>query len=533
MKRCIALLTLLNLATPALALNIRVGADAGCDTNSLATALAQAKANPGADTIRVASNQAYTGQALYIDSDVVLRGGYANCDAATPSGRTSLAGNGSWAVITTWSENTTIDVRLEGLDISGGGVGGDIGNFGGIDIGGRSFVKLADLRVHDNVGIFGGGISVNNTQSIVTIEHHVEVDHNRASIGGGIAVFGGTLRVRPHEVVLHNNTASDGGGLFIDFGLVSVGSDPEATTYPVDGFLIRNNAAGSDGGGIYVNGNQGKLLAETIVVRDNSAAREGGGIYATNGGYAQFMRWTFSPGQHCTRNQECLRLSGNTAQRGGALALSAGATASLSHSLIRDNAAANGPALVMRGNSSQLRLLGSVVARNACTQAECAPILADGGGGVRANYTTFAGNTATMGGQPLVYAYGPIGVQGAMVFHSSLLSGNERFTAFGNSSYTSAGDCTLKETGVVEAGFTRSDIAPIRFADAARNNYRLAADNAAIDFCNAGAQPTEDPDIDGIARGLESPGAPNDFGAFDLGAYEYETLFNGGMEGPR
>ena len=80
---------------------------------------------------------------------------------------------------------------------------------------------------------------------------------------------------------------------------------------------------------------------------------------------------------------------------------------------------------------------------------------------------------------------------------------------------------------------TRSDIAPIRFADAARNNYRLAADNAAIDFCNAGAQPTEDPDIDGIARGLESPGAPNDFGAFDLGAYEYETLFNGGMEGPR
>lgn len=160
LKRCIALLTLLNLATPALALNIRVGADAGCDTNSLAAALAQAKTHTGADTIRAAANQAYTAQPLYIDSGVFLRG--------------------------------------------------------------------------------------------------------------------------------------------------------------------------------------------------------------------------------------------------GALALSAGGVAVLSHSLILDNAAANGPALVMRGNSSQLRLLGSVVARNAGTQGECAPLRVDGGGSVRVNYTTFAGNASTRIGNPLL-----------------------------------------------------------------------------------------------------------------------------------
>lgn len=120
-----------------------------------------------------------------------------------------------------------------------------------------------------------------------------------------------------------------------------------------------------------------------------------------------------------------------------------------------------------------------------------------------------------------------------MVFHSSLVSGNVRLTAFGNSSCTSAGDCVLKDAGVLETGFSHSDIPPIRFADAARNNYRLAANNAAIDFCTAGVQPTEDPDVDGVARGLESPRAPSGFGGFDLSAYEYEAIFNGGREGPR
>ena len=249
MKRCIAFLSLLHLATPALALTIRVGADAGCDTASLATAINQAKANPGADVIRIAANQSYTGQSLFIDSDLTLRGGYANCDAAAPSGRSTLVDSGNWAVLSLYSNTASgIDVRLEGLDISNGGASGEFGDWGGVKVGGRTRARLADLRLHHNRASFGGGLTVDSQNAIVELERRVEIDANSASIGGGIGVFAGTLRVRPHGVSIHDNSASEGGGLFVDFGLVTVGSDVEAAAGPVDGFLVRNNTASARGG---------------------------------------------------------------------------------------------------------------------------------------------------------------------------------------------------------------------------------------------------------------------------------------------
>jgi hypothetical protein len=534
MKRGIALLSLLQLAAPALALEIRVGADAGCNTNSLETALTQARASNGGDVIRVAANQAYANQALYIDTDVELYGGYASCDAPAPTGRTALTGTGTWAALVIYGDSASISVRVEGFDISGGGASGDIGNFGGVNIGGRSFVRLADLRLHDNLGIFGGGLSVEGANAIVTLEHQVEIDRNRANIGGGVAVSAGTLRVRPQAVTIRNNTGNDGGGLFIgSAGLVSVGDDPEDTRFPVDGFAIHGNSANQDGGGVYLDGAGSKLLAESIVVRDNSAARDGGGIFAANGAYAQFTRWNFTPGRRCGSGSDCLRLSGNSAQNGGALQLASGATASINQAIVRDNHAIHGTVLNMRGNSSQLRMTGSVVARNACDTPDCAPFWINGGGRVRFSFTTFAGNSSTITAQSLVYAFGPIGSQGGMEFYHSLLSGTPRLAAVGNTAYTMGGDCVLKDSGSVESGYTRSDVAPVSFVDPAGNDYRLRAGNAAIDYCTAGNPAPEDPDIDGVTRGLESPGNANEFGSFDLGAYEFERIFGASQESPR
>lgn len=536
MKRCIALLSLLHLATPALALTIRVGADAGCDTNSLATALSQAKANPGADTIRIASNQPYSEQSLYIDSDVTLRGGYANCDAASASGRSAIAGTGRWAALSLWSDSSNgIDVRLEGLDISNGGASGEIGDWGGISIGGRTRARLADLRVHHNAAFFGGGISVNNTATLVEFERAVEVDSNSATIGGGIGVFAGTLRIRPHGVSVHDNSATDGGGLFVDFGLVSVSSDLQDTSSPVDGFVVRNNTASGRGGGIYVNGNSGKLLAEASVVRDNRAT-EGGGIYARNSGYVQFLRYTMGPQRHCTQEQECLRLSGNSADRGGGIALASGATALLNHAVIRDHTAAEGPAISLRDAASELRLVSSVVARNRCSgaSAACAPVRTSAGK-LRFDYVTFADNSSSANPPVLIYGDGqPNNNATRYELYSSLVSGNQA-SLFGGSGavVTQQGDCVLLNAGQLPPGFARSDVAAIGFVDAARNNFRLGSGNTAIDYCDAGLQATEDPDLDGIYRGLEAGGNPNEFGPYDLGAYEAERIFGSGTEAAR
>lgn len=535
MKRCIALLSLLTLTAPVPALTIRVGADPGCDTSSLAVALTRAKANPGADTIHIARNQVYANQELFVDSDVTLRGGYTSCDAPAPDGRTELAGSGSWAVVTAWTDTPDgIVVRLEGLDIRNGGAGGDIGDFGGVSVGGRTRVAIADARIHDNVAIVGGGVSVNGTNAIVDVEHTVEIDNNRASLGGGFGVAGGTLRLRPYAVVIRDNRAADGGGVYVDAGLVSVGSDPDIAR-PVDGLLVRNNTASNRGGGIHVRGTFGKLLAESTVIRDNTAGIEGGGAYGSDGGYIQFTRYSMGPQRPCSAEQECLRLSGNTAPRGGGIALAAGATGALFHSMIRDNLADDGPAISVRGQNSELRLLGSIVARNRCVGGNtmCAPIRTTAGK-LRFTYTTIADNTAGASIPSPIFADGSSGDSITQyAFYSTLISGHTQLYAQNGAATTHTGDCLIMSAGQIWSGLSRSDIAPIEFVDAPRGNYRLRPGNSAIDYCTSGLAPTDDPDIDGTVRGIESPGNANDFGTFDVGAYEYERLFAGGFEGLR
>ena len=110
-----------------------------CDFNSLQAAINAAQNNPGPDTIRIASDQSYTGVALTIGSqDLTVVGGYPNCAAAlppdapatVPSPTLSGAGSPAAPVISI----TGAGVRqLVNLEIANGDASGIDGHGGGIN----------------------------------------------------------------------------------------------------------------------------------------------------------------------------------------------------------------------------------------------------------------------------------------------------------------------------------------------------------------------------------------------------------------
>jgi hypothetical protein len=514
---------------PLHAADISVGAEAGCNAHTIAEALAQAAGTAEIDTIRLANDQSYADQSIDIETPVNLVGGHAHCGDAAPSGRTTLTGSGNWATLVAYGGTPDgIDVRLERLDVTGGGIGGDIGYFGGLVVDGHARVHVADASFHHNGAIYGGGIAVLGNGARLTLERNVDIHDNHAVTGGGLYVEAATVNIRPQAVSVRQNVAQGGGGgLAIVNGQVNVGSDIDDTATPITGLLVAGNTAGGNGGGVFVSGTTGMLLADDSVIRDNQAA-EGGGIFATTGGYAQLASFLMGPFRHCAPSLECLRVSGNKALRGGAVAVRAGGIGHLSRAIVRENTAARGSALSIADEASTLRGLGLLVARNHCDASEpqCDTI-GMSAGTARFQYATFADND----GRPLLL-FGD-GVPGNSItkvsFDSSLVSGKALIFGTNGAAPVFAADCVMKDTGSLEGGMGRSDVGPITFQNAAAGDYRLAAGNRAIDYCDDTHAPVEDPDLDGTPRGIEGPGA-NDLGRFDLGAYEFDRIFVSGIE---
>lgn len=516
-------------ALPLRAADISVGAGASCTAHTIAEALALAAGSPEVDTIRLANDQAYADLAVDIHISVNLIGGHAACGDTDPVGATHLEGSGSWATVAAFGPTAEgIDVRLEHLDISGGGIGGDIGSFGGLAVEGNARVHVADVALHHNRAIFGGGIGVFGAGARLALERNVDIHDNEATFtGGGLYVEMGTANIRPQAVSVHDNRAQSGGGLAISSGQVNVGSDIDDQATPITGFLVARNSATGNGGGVFVTGQNGMLLADDTVIRDNQAV-EGGGVFATTGGYAQLASFLMGPLRHCAPSLECLRVSGNKALRGGGVAVRDGGTGHLSRTIVRDNTAARGSALSIADEASTLRGLGLLVVRNHCdaAQPQCDTI-GMSAGTARFQYATFADND----GRPLLlFGDGTPGNSITTVsFDSSLVSGKALIFGTNGAAPIFAADCVMKDTGSLEGGMGRSDIGQITFQNPAAGDYRLAAGNRAIDYCDDTHAPVEDPDLDGTPRGIEGPGA-NDLGRFDLGAYEFDRIFVAGME---
>lgn len=177
------------------AATILVGGDA-CDFTSIQDALDAAASNPGADTIRVATNATYTAQALKIaNQSLTITGGFSSCTATepTPGARTIISGLGGAAdsVVEVLTSGPG-ELRFENLLIRDGDEGGDRGG-GGIDFQSRGNLTLANVIVAGNRSGFGGGIYFEGSggPSTLTLGPDTVIQNNIAErSGGGVRISG-------------------------------------------------------------------------------------------------------------------------------------------------------------------------------------------------------------------------------------------------------------------------------------------------------------------------------------------------------
>jgi Ca2+-binding RTX toxin-like protein len=244
---------------------------------SLRQALALADENPGADTIQfdVAAMQTstitLTGGDLGVASDVTIVGGSGVTISGNGNGRV-LAINGDGVEVTL--ERLTI---VDGLsDRNGGGIyaGADTSltlsyvvvanNTSGNAFGGGIFslggLTLSNVSVHDNSGLFGGGVYA---QTAVIEASTVSSNNQPGSPGGG----GGIAVVERLELVnstVFGNYAEFGGGIYARSG---------SSVSILDGTIAANHAA-AQGSGIFgsYTGGADLLLVDSLVVGNVAGA---------------------------------------------------------------------------------------------------------------------------------------------------------------------------------------------------------------------------------------------------------------------
>lgn len=292
------LLAGLTLAAPVGAAIYTVGIGTGCTHATLQQAINAAEANPGADTIRVTRSQAYSQQAVVINTaqELDLVGGFATCSQATSDGiRTTLSGAGvAQAPVLRITGQTGSVIRLRHLRIEDGTHLCCDG--GGIYYTGNGRIELAQSDVAGNSAGYGAGIYAKGTGAqaeLVIAEGVLVVGNSAVFSGGGIYLDDMNMRMEAPGSMLFNNEAQGlndrgfGGGLIIRAenrdARALVGSNGIGSLGTISGNTARY------GGGVAIMGEGGNSEArldlfstdpsQRTAIRDNFASVAGGGLY--------------------------------------------------------------------------------------------------------------------------------------------------------------------------------------------------------------------------------------------------------------
>ncbi len=535
-------------AAPATASIYTVGAGAGCTHADLLSALIDAVNHAGTDEIRLLANTNHQGP-FFINTDgLFLRGGFASCTAATPTGFSTLLGTNSSRALFL---NASGPAYLERLNVTGGHVAG---NGGGIFLQGSSdFVVLSNVAVFGNSATgFGGDIYVASVAgAVLTIADGSLVTSGQALDGGGLACSGGgKVSLRTGSLIANNVATEDGGGVHLSSGctfehlatgnlsgIVSnqaggygggafVGSGADlATGYWPGGLAeISNNTAHWMGGGVYLRDSGSVLQAYFARIAGNHADTAGGGIGADTGSIAVLGRPSASP-DPCLDPAHCSVVAGNSAPAGGAI-WSYSSTVTAHGTQFQNNSATTSGALGELAFQSSVTLGSSVLAGNSGPK----PWSVGSGSTLLLGNVTAVGNTGAGAGF-IALGAGP----GDVRVLSSLFDQADSQIFTGVSSQIVQLDCVLSRTvnflsGLPAGTLTRAIvIADPRLRNAAAGDYRLSETSPAIDRCDTTAWQGAPTDLEWQPRDIDHA-MPNSLGIRDLGADEVSVLQRDGFE---
>lgn len=152
---------------------------------------------------------------------------------------------------------------------------------GGLDLVGESIIE--DCNITDNKAEFstggGGGLILAFNNKSCKIIKSVIKNNIAGENGGGIYINGGTLSLESGAAISENTAGENGGGIYIRDGLLNLES----------GAAISNNTAKKDGGAIYASCEYSMITvnigekddSDDIVIEKNNAKR-GGAFYGAD-----------------------------------------------------------------------------------------------------------------------------------------------------------------------------------------------------------------------------------------------------------
>ncbi|MBZ0221450.1 MAG: hypothetical protein K8F35_00330 [Dokdonella sp.] len=549
----LACLALLVSALPVQAVAFKVGADAACDFTSVQDAFDAAKANgPGMDSVYIATNQAYTAQALSIvDHDVWIFAGVPDCSTNTvvAGSRTHLsgAGNGGLPVLSITAPGSRRgNVIVWDLELSDGHASAAQG--GGLRVEGNLQLTMEGLWLHDNSAQEGGGawfkgLGNGSTLSVQSVHSQAGngsiIEGNQAVHGGGIYADLWTS-VSVADTLVSANNAVMGGGVYL------TGSSSNAyASVPPDsptGGGIRNNVASFDGGGLYATAGAqfstqrypGYLQFQ---VQGNQAGRDGGGVHATNGASFQFEKaaiignqagmsevghgggiytgngaWVVLSGgapddgsdRSCLQALPCAALDGNEADLGGGAFADLGSSISVVMARIAENHALAAAVLEARGADSTISVGSALVHGNSAVSGL---LRAQAGAKFVLTGSTLADNAVAV----LLDLVDSDAEIRASILHQP---GTPALASSGASSRIT--QCVIASDDFDPSGDVR--VVDPQFVDAAMHDYRLADASPAIDACGPTSGFFRDYAL--RLRGIDQIDVVDNGGPYDIGAFE-------------
>ncbi|MBF0296763.1 MAG: DUF4347 domain-containing protein [Magnetococcales bacterium] len=263
---------------------------AGPPAGSLRQAIADANANPGADTIQfslpAASRITLTAGSLTVTGDLTINGDFSGNDQVAD---VTIAGNGAnfrAFLLNMGAINQELRVNSVVIDGFTPNIGGYAGaGFaiqkgtlrldhvtlsnntasnaalgGAVYLDANGVLEITDSTLSTNSSIYGGGVA--SQGGAVTVTRSLLADNTATSRGGAIYTVtnGGSLTLK--ESTLTGNRADLGGGLFVG----------NTNTVDLLDATIANNTATSFGGGLFNNtGSSALVTLRVSIVADNSA----------------------------------------------------------------------------------------------------------------------------------------------------------------------------------------------------------------------------------------------------------------------